>query len=169
MTIVKLVASAAFFYLPKYPRWCFNFLAAYIDATFQWRGAETSGFQVTSCYQTNLHQHPHLHDRIHWYTFVISILLKLKVDRKVKTKVKVKLKLKLKLKVKLKVKRWPPPGNETEIDLGTPSGHPVPTVTWTFNGEGLQLGDRLILIIHSFSYCMSIGTRVSYLGAIFSV
>ena len=37
-------------------------------------------------------------------------------------------------------------GNETEIDLGTPAGHPVPTIVWTFNGEGVQVGSRMKLI-----------------------
>ena len=37
-------------------------------------------------------------------------------------------------------------GNETEIDLGTPAGHPVPTIVWTFNGEGVQLGNRIKLV-----------------------
>ena len=40
----------------------------------------------------------------------------------------------------------PIPGNETEIDLGTPEGHPVPTVVWTFNGQGVNMGGRINLI-----------------------
>ena len=42
---------------------------------------------------------------------------------------------------------WHPPsqgvlGNETEIDVPGISGEPFPTITWTFNGAGISLGDR---------------------------
>ncbi|KAL5270637.1 hypothetical protein ACHWQZ_G001366 [Mnemiopsis leidyi] len=37
-------------------------------------------------------------------------------------------------------------GDETEIDLGTPQGTPVPTIVWSFNGEGVQLGGRINVV-----------------------